>query len=121
MQHPLVLSRRIAPSRRTRCQALRFMHAERLGRHTTTSRGRREMSDALPLADIRVVEFTHAVMGPTCGMFLNDLGAEVVKVEPAPEGDRTRYLKAAGAGYFAYYNRGKKSLAVDLESAEGRA
>jgi crotonobetainyl-CoA:carnitine CoA-transferase CaiB-like acyl-CoA transferase len=44
----------------------------------------------LPYAGIRVVEFTHMVMGPTCGMVLADLGAEVIKVEPHPAGDNTR-------------------------------
>ncbi|MCZ2495455.1 CoA transferase [Xylophilus sp. Kf1] len=73
----------------------------------------------LPLAGIRVVEFTHMVMGPTCGMLLADLGAEVIKVEPI-EGDRTRHLLGAGAGFFALFNRNKKSIALDLRSAEGR-
>jgi crotonobetainyl-CoA:carnitine CoA-transferase CaiB-like acyl-CoA transferase len=53
----------------------------------------------LPLAGLRVVEFTHMVMGPTCGMVLADLGAEVIKVEPI-DGDRTRHLLGAGAGFF---------------------
>ncbi len=71
-----------------------------------------------PLAGLRVVEFTHMVMGPTCGMVLADLGAEVVKVEPI-EGDRTRHLLGAGAGFFPMFNRNKKSIALDLRSAEG--
>jgi crotonobetainyl-CoA:carnitine CoA-transferase CaiB-like acyl-CoA transferase len=74
---------------------------------------------ALPLADIRVVEFTHMIMGPTCGMVLGDLGADVVKVEP-PEGDSTRRLLGSGAGFFPLYNRNKKSIALDLKSAAGR-
>ncbi|HSC93641.1 MAG TPA: CaiB/BaiF CoA-transferase family protein [Burkholderiales bacterium] len=74
----------------------------------------------LPLADIRVAEFCHVVMGPTCGLVLADLGAEVIKVEPL-EGDHTRKLVASGAGFFPTYNRNKKSLAVDLKAAEGRA
>ena len=74
----------------------------------------------LPLADIRVAEFCHVVMGPTCGLVLADLGAEVIKVEPL-EGDHTRKLVASGAGFFPTYNRNKKSLAVDLKAPEGRA
>ncbi|MCW3473044.1 CaiB/BaiF CoA transferase family protein [Limobrevibacterium gyesilva] len=75
----------------------------------------------LPLAGIRVVEFVHMVMGPTCGLVLADLGADVIKVEPAPEGDNTRRLGGSGAGFFAFTNRNKRSLAVDLKSAEGMA
>ena len=79
------------------------------------------MSDAktLPLAGIRVVEFTHMVMGPTCGMILADLGAEVIKVEPL-SGDSTRKLMGSGAGFFGIFNRNKKSLAVDVKSAQGQ-
>jgi crotonobetainyl-CoA:carnitine CoA-transferase CaiB-like acyl-CoA transferase len=73
----------------------------------------------LPLEGIRVVEFTHMVMGPTCGMILADLGAEVIKVEP-PSGDSTRRLLGSGAGFFAMFNRNKKSLAVDTKDARGR-
>jgi crotonobetainyl-CoA:carnitine CoA-transferase CaiB-like acyl-CoA transferase len=76
-------------------------------------------ADALPLAGIRVVEFTHMVMGPTCGMVLADLGAEVVKVEPIA-GDNTRRLLGSGAGFFAMFNRNKRSLAVDVKDARGR-
>ncbi len=72
-----------------------------------------------PLEGVRVVEFCHVVMGPTCGLVLADLGAEVVKVEPI-DGDHTRKLVASGAGFFPTYNRNKKSLAVDLKSAQGR-
>jgi crotonobetainyl-CoA:carnitine CoA-transferase CaiB-like acyl-CoA transferase len=74
---------------------------------------------ALPLAGIRVVEFTHMVMGPTCGMVLGDLGAEVIKVEPLT-GDSTRKLLGSGAGFYPLFNRNKKSLAVDLKSEKGR-
>ncbi len=79
------------------------------------------MSDAktLPLAGIRVVEFTHMVMGPTCGMILADLGAEVIKVEPL-SGDSTRKLMGSGSGFFGIFNRNKKSLAVDVKSAQGQ-
>jgi crotonobetainyl-CoA:carnitine CoA-transferase CaiB-like acyl-CoA transferase len=59
------------------------------------------------------------VMGPSCGLALADLGAEIIKVEPL-EGDNTRRLQAAGAGFFPVFNRNKKSLAVDLKRAEGR-
>ena len=73
----------------------------------------------LPLAGIRVVEFTHMVMGPTCGLILGDLGAEVIKVEPLA-GDSTRRLIGSGAGFFGTFNRNKKSLAVDVKQAQGR-
>ena len=79
------------------------------------------MSDAsksLPYAGIRVVEFTHMVMGPTCGLLLGDLGAEVIKVEPL-EGDATRRLLGSGAGFFPGFNRNKKSIALDLKTPEG--
>ena len=73
-----------------------------------------------PLAGLRVVEFTHMVMGPTCGMVLADLGAEVIKVEPI-EGDRTRTLLGAGAGFFPMFNRNKKSVRIDLHQPDGAA
>jgi crotonobetainyl-CoA:carnitine CoA-transferase CaiB-like acyl-CoA transferase len=73
----------------------------------------------LPYAGIRVVEFTHMVMGPTCGMVLADLGAEVIKVEP-PAGDNTRRLLGSGAGFYPMFNRNKKSIALDLQTAGGR-
>ncbi|TXI61740.1 MAG: CoA transferase [Limnohabitans sp.] len=72
----------------------------------------------LPLEGLRVVEFTHMVMGPTCGMVLADLGAEVIKVEPL-EGDRTRHLLGAGAGFFPMFNRNKKSIQINLQNPEG--
>ena len=72
----------------------------------------------LPLNGLRVVEFTHMVMGPTCGMVLADMGAEVIKVEPI-DGDRTRHLLGAGAGFFPMFNRNKKSIAIDLHTSEG--
>src|ERR1700752_42660 len=71
-----------------------------------------------PLAGLKVVEFTHMVMGPTCGMMLADLGAEVVKVEPI-DGDRTRRLLGAGAGFFPMFNRNKKSILIDLRVTAG--
>jgi len=77
------------------------------------------MQQSLPLAGVRVIEFAHMVMGPTCGLILADLGAEVIKVEPL-DGDHTRKLTASGAGFFPTYNRNKKSFAADLKSAQGR-
>jgi len=76
-------------------------------------------SKPLPLQGIRIVEFTHMVMGPTCGMVLGDLGAEVIKVEPLT-GDSTRKLLGSGAGFYPLFNRNKKSLAIDMKSAKGR-
>ncbi len=72
----------------------------------------------LPYDGIRVVEFTHMVMGPTCGMVLADLGAEVIKIEPVA-GDNTRKLIGSGAGFFPMFNRNKKSIALDLQTPEG--
>lgn len=72
----------------------------------------------LPYSGIRVVEFSHMVMGPTCGMILGDLGADVIKVEPI-DGDKTRKLLGSGAGFFPMFNRNKKSIAVDMKSPEG--
>jgi crotonobetainyl-CoA:carnitine CoA-transferase CaiB-like acyl-CoA transferase len=77
------------------------------------------LGSGLPYAGIRVVEFTHMVMGPTCGMVLGDLGAEVIKVEPIA-GDNTRRLLGAGAGFFPLFNRNKKSIALDLHRPEGK-
>jgi crotonobetainyl-CoA:carnitine CoA-transferase CaiB-like acyl-CoA transferase len=79
-----------------------------------------EMPAPQPLAGLRVVEFTHMVMGPACGMVLADMGAEVIKVEPI-DGDRTRRLLGAGAGFFPMFNRNKKSIGIDLHSEEGAA
>jgi len=73
---------------------------------------------SLPLEGLRVIEFTHMVMGPTCGMVLADMGAEVIKVEPL-EGDRTRHLLGSGAGFFPMFNRNKKSIRLDLQHPEG--
>jgi crotonobetainyl-CoA:carnitine CoA-transferase CaiB-like acyl-CoA transferase len=78
----------------------------------------RNLPQNLPLTGLRVVEFTHMVMGPTCGMVLADMGAEVIKVEPI-EGDRTRHLLGAGSGFFPMFNRNKKSIAIDLQKPKG--
>jgi len=79
------------------------------------------MTSATPLKGLNVVEFTHMVMGPTAGMVLADLGASVVKVEPAPDGDTTRRLTGSGTGFYAAFGRGRRSLAVDLKAPEGMA
>ena len=76
------------------------------------------MSGPTPLAGLKVVEFTHMVMGPTVGHILASLGAEVTRVEPIG-GDQTRRLLGSGAGYFAMYNRHKASICVDLKSDAG--
>jgi len=76
--------------------------------------------ESLPLTGIRALEFTHAVMGPSAGLVLADLGAEVIRIEPAPEGDITRRLEGFGSGFYIFYNRNKKSLAVDLKQEAGK-
>jgi len=82
------------------------------------SRGAEEQ--AAPLRGIKVVEFTHMVMGPTAGVILGDLGADVIKVEQLA-GDNTRSIKGSGAGYFPMYNRNKRSIALDLKKPQGQA
>jgi len=77
--------------------------------------------DGLPLAGVRVVELSHVVMGPACGVVLADLGAEVVKVEPLVAGDKTRRLGGASAGLFTTYSRNKRSVAVEVRKPGGRA
>jgi len=78
------------------------------------------MTTPLPLSGIRVIEFSHMVMGPTCGLVLADLGAEVIKVEPPGRGDRTRHLVSSGTGFFAAFSRNKKSVQLDTEDAADR-
>lgn len=73
----------------------------------------------MPLEGIRVVEMSHMIMGPACGMFLSLLGAEVIKVEP-PGGDKTRYLQGMGRPMHPLFNRGKKSVCLDLKSDAGQ-
>ena len=73
-----------------------------------------------PLAGLVVLEFAHTIMGPSCGLVLGDLGADVIHVEPA-EGDRTRKLRGFAAGFFSYFNRNKRSICIDLKSPEGLA
>jgi crotonobetainyl-CoA:carnitine CoA-transferase CaiB-like acyl-CoA transferase len=76
--------------------------------------------ETAPLSGLRVLEFSHMVMGPACGLVLADLGAEVVRIEPVPDGDKTRTLPGSGAGFFPYFNRNKKSLAIDLKDPEAK-
>ncbi len=71
-----------------------------------------------PLDGIRVVEMSHMIFGPSCGMFLAFSGAEVIKVEP-PHGDRTRSLTGMGESFFPTFNRGKKSVVLDLSVPDG--
>lgn len=77
------------------------------------------MRDERPLTGIRVIEMSHMVMGPSCGLVLAQLGAEVIKVEP-PDGDKTRTLGGMGAGFFPVFSCGKRSVALDLQSELGR-
>lgn len=86
--------------------------------NATTDTNHPSAAPPQPLRGLRVVEFTHMVMGPTCGMVLADMGAEVIKVEPIT-GEGTRSLLGAGAGFFPMFNRNKKSIQLDLHSAEG--
>jgi crotonobetainyl-CoA:carnitine CoA-transferase CaiB-like acyl-CoA transferase len=76
-------------------------------------------AENLPLSGVRVVEMTHMVMGPTCGMILAQLGAEVIKVEP-PAGDKTRSLGGMGTAFFPLFNRGKRSVVLDFANADDR-
>src|SRR3546814_3558883 len=68
--------------------------------------------DTLPLAGVRVLEFCHTIMGPSAGLVLADLGADVIKVEPAPGGDKTRRLPGFAAGFFLTFNRNKRSIEI---------
>jgi crotonobetainyl-CoA:carnitine CoA-transferase CaiB-like acyl-CoA transferase len=74
----------------------------------------------LPLDGIKVLELGHTVMGPTCGLILADMGADVYKVERTGKGDDTRWLKGFGSGFFTYFNRNKKSISIDLKSPKGK-
>lgn len=76
---------------------------------------------ATPLSGLKVLEFSHTVMGPTAGLLFAELGADVIKIEPAPKGDHTRGLGGFAAGFFAAFSRNKRSLAVDLKRPEGQA
>src|SRR5580704_15645288 len=77
-------------------------------------------SPSQPLSGLRVLEFTQNIMGPSAGLVLADLGADVIKVEPAPGGDPTRRLSGFAAGFFGYFNRNKRSIAIDVKQQAGR-
>ncbi len=77
-------------------------------------------TDTLPLKGIRVLELGHTVMGPTCGLVLADMGADVYKVERTKGGDDTRRLQGFGSGFFTCFNRNKGSVSIDLKSDKGR-
>lgn len=79
-----------------------------------------ETETSLPLAGLRVLEFSQTIMGPCAGLLLADLGADVIKIEAAPAGDNTRRLPGFASGFYGYFNRNKRSLAIDLKSSEGR-
>ena len=72
-----------------------------------------------PLTGLTIIEMSHMVMGPSCGVILADLGADVIKIEPVEGGDKTRALPGSGAGFFVTFNRNKRSLAIDLKSPKG--
>src|SRR5690606_1778439 len=74
----------------------------------------------LPLSGLRVIEMSHMIMEPSCGMILGFLGAEVSKVEPH-SGDKTRSLNGMGRPMFPLFNRGKKSVQLDLTTDQGKA
>lgn len=77
-------------------------------------------AEPLPLEGVRVIEFCQTIMGPSCGLVLADLGADLIKVEPAPGGDKTRQLSGFGAGFYSAFNRNKRGVAIDVKSDEGR-
>src|ERR1700680_685899 len=87
---------------------------------STTAMPEGSADNAAPLAGIRVLEFCHTIMGPTAGLILADLGADVIKIEPTG-GDHTRRLYGFAAGFFGTFNRNKRSVAIDLKADEGRA
>ena len=75
----------------------------------------------LPLQNLKVLELGHIVAGPAASLILADLGADVVKVERPDGGDQARQMPGTGNSSFYYYNRNKRSLAVDLKSPKGKA
>src|SRR5277367_5435651 len=97
----------------------RSMHGDAFSGDETPMQDNASRATRGPLDGIRVVEFSHMVMGPSCGLVLADLGADVIKVEPLPDGDNTRRVPGAGSGFFTTFNRNKRSLVVDLKSPVG--
>jgi len=87
---------------------------------STTQTSPVDEHSSLPLAGLRVLELCHTIMGPSAGLILADLGADVIKIEPAPDGDRTRRLPGFAAGFFGTFNRNKRSLAIDLKAPEAK-
>ena len=79
------------------------------------------MTAPQPLSGIRIIEFSHMIMGPSSGLILADLGADVIKVEPMGTGDNTRQLAGSGGGFFVTFNRNKRSIQVDLKNEKGLA
>ncbi len=77
-----------------------------------------------PLKGVKVIELAHVMAGPTCGLMLADLGADVIKVEKIPGGDDTRSFLPPAVGdesaAFLMMNRNKRGVAVDLKSEDGK-
>src|SRR4051812_25821084 len=88
-----------------------------MSKHSSTAAA--AAADDLPLSGVRILEFGHTVMGPSCSMVLADLGADVIKVEP-PEGDRTRANVGFGSALFPVFNRNKRSLSINIKSHAGK-
>src|SRR5947209_4650140 len=79
-----------------------------------------QQTPTAPLAGMRVLDFSIMLAGPYCARLLADVGAEVIKIEP-PEGDDMRLrtpLRDGHSAYFGQLNAGKRSLALDLKSAD---
>src|SRR3984885_16017798 len=77
-------------------------------------------SNPLPLHGLRVLELGHIVAGPSAALILADLGADVIKIENPDGGDQARRMPGAGSGYY-YFNRNKRSVAIDLKAPLGKA
>src|SRR5215469_5868422 len=79
-----------------------------------------DIGSTLPLHGLRVLDPGHFFPGPTASLILADLGADVIKIENPDGGDQARRMPGAGSGYY-YFNRNKRSVALDLKSARGKA